>query len=565
MKRKLIDINVINEIEKKSINVAMKEINESCDILAKRLRLESLKVHCLNETEVTFVTPQDTYIHATYNLDNNNLLLDNIKELVVNEESERVANKKFITNMVEAILEDKKNLASEMFENYIHMPINKKVFKEGLGKNKKSNKINESSYNKPSEFDSVKMLFRKSKIEEFKAMSENIQEFLNFKKGNPLFNNVSLSHDNSNNVVSVKLPRLKLRNEGKILSFNWKTPSSEVTYQRSNAKKLVKENNFLRAINDLRRANAVSDVKEVETTLENIVGAWPSLVFLNQNELANMIKESLEASDSNNYDDQTCNFMAEGILRTAHNAYADSVNKVFKINGQEYTEDYNAYRKTCEKVLPGLDDQYNREFQSFVDAYKILDEVYNVISRNNGNKLAKAKISEGLEDLKLVISGDSELNYNVLEAGNNLIKSLTEASNIAMSSNTIGNYDKPHNSLNGDHPILAKKAKIEAFPSKYNGDYKGAVTSDGSKIGVDNSAKSAYTSAGKDIFPALNNPYVLKDVIPQVNDKDPNTTEGDSLATNQGSDTWPNLSNPYIPKNGMTLDQSFMHLHNSDK
>jgi len=104
----------------------MKEINESCDILAKRLRLESLKVHCLNETEVTFVTPQDTYIHATYNLDNNNLLLDNIKELVVNEESERVANKKFITNMVEAILEDKKNLASEMFENYIHMPINKK-------------------------------------------------------------------------------------------------------------------------------------------------------------------------------------------------------------------------------------------------------------------------------------------------------------------------------------------------------------------------------------------------------------------------------------------------------
>ena len=52
---------------------------------------------------------------------------------------------------------------------------------------------------------------------------------------------------------------------------------------KHDAKKLVKENNFLRAINDLRRANAVSDVKEVETTLENIVGAWPSLVFLNQN------------------------------------------------------------------------------------------------------------------------------------------------------------------------------------------------------------------------------------------------------------------------------------------
>jgi len=294
MKRKLIDIDVINAIENKSINVAMKEINESCDILAKKLKTESLKVHCLSESEVTFVTPQNTYIHATYTLDNNNLLLENIKELVVNEESEKIANKKFITNMVDAILEDKKELASEMFESYIHMPLSKKVFKEGFG-SKKSSKINEETTKKSSEFDSVKNLFRKSKIEEFKAISENIQEFLNFKKGNPLFSSVSSSHDENNNVVSVKLPRLKLRNEGKVLSFNWKTPSAEVTYQRSGAKKVVKENNFLRAMNDLRRANAISDMKEVELTLENIVGAWPTLVYLTQNELASMIKEALEA------------------------------------------------------------------------------------------------------------------------------------------------------------------------------------------------------------------------------------------------------------------------------
>ena len=564
MKRKLIDIDVINAIENKSINVAMKEINESCDILAKKLKTESLKVHCLSESEVTFVTPQNTYIHATYTLDNNNLLLENIKELVVNEESEKIANKKFITNMVDAILEDKKELASEMFESYIHMPLSKKVFKEGFG-SKKSSKINEETTKKSSEFDSVKNLFRKSKIEEFKAISENIQEFLNFKKGNPLFSSVSSSHDENNNVVSVKLPRLKLRNEGKVLSFNWKTPSAEVTYQRSGAKKVVKENNFLRAMNDLRRANAISDMKEVELTLENIVGAWPTLVYLTQNELASMIKEALEASDSSNYDDETCHFMAEGILRTAHHAYSDSVSKVFKISNQEISEDYETYRETCEKVFPVLDDQYNREFKSFVDTYKMLDEALNIVSKNNGSSIVKSKIAEALEELESVVSGTSELNYNALESGNNIIKSITEAFNLPMAANTIDSYGSPHTSLGGDHPVLAKKAKVDAFPSKYNGDYKGVVTSDGKKIGVDEEAKAAHTSGGKDIFPALSNPYVPKDVIPQVNDKDPNKVEGDSLATNQGNDTWPNLNNPYIPKNGMTLDQSLMHLHASDK
>lgn len=565
MKRKLIDINVINEIEKKSINVAMKEINESCDVLAKKLRTESLKVHCLNENEVTFITSENTYIHATYTMDNNNLLLENIKELVVNEESEKIANKNFIANMVDAILEDKKSIADNMFESYINMPISKKVFKEGNSKNAKGKKINEENSRKTSEFDSVKNLFRKSKIEEFKAISENIQEFLNFKKGNPLFNDVSMSHDSNNNVVSIKLPRLKLRNEGKILSFNWKTPSAEVTYQRAKAKGVIKETNFLRAMNDLRRANAISDMKEIELTLENIVGAWPTMVYLTQSELANMIKEALETSDSNNYDDETCHFMAEGILRTAHHAYYDSVSKIFQISNQEISEDYEAYRETCEKVFPALDEQYNREFQSFVDTYKMLDEALNIISKNNGNNVIKAKISEALEDLKIVISGNSALNYNALESGNNLIKSLTEAFNIPMAANSIDGYDKPHTSLGGEHPVLAKKAKVDAFPSKYNGDYRGVVTSDGNKIGVDDAAKSAYTSGGKDLFPSLNNPYVLKDTIPHVNDKDPNEIEGDNLATNQGSDTWPNLSNPYIPKNGMTLDNSLMHLHASDK
>ena len=565
MKRKLIDINVINELENKSINVAIKEINESCELLAKKLKVDSLNVHCMNESEVTFVTPQNSYIHATYTLDNNTLLLENIKELVVNEESEKAANKNFISNMLEAILEEKNNVANEMFENYINMPITKRIFKENLNPKRKLEKnINENKKNN-SEYSSVSNLFRKSKIEEFKAVSENVQEFLNYKKGNSLFSKVSTKYDENNNLVALKLPRLKIRNEGKILSFNWNTPSTEVTYQRSKAKGVVKENNFLRAMNDLRKANAISDVKEVELTLENIVGAWPSLVYLTQVELASMIKEALQESNSSNYDDNTCLFMAEGILMTAHNAYTESVEKVFKICGVEASEDFKSYQETCEKVFPVLDEQYQKEVQSFVDVYKMLDEALNIVAKNNGDKVVKAKISEALETLDSILSGNQKLDFNTLEESNEIVKSIAEAFNLPMTSNTMDVSDKAHTSLNGDNPILAKKAKVEAFPSKFNGDYKGVVASDGSKIGVDDSAKSAHTSGGKDIFPNLSNPYVPKDVIPHVNDKDPNTIEGDNLATNQGSDTWPNLNNPYIPKNGMTLDQSLAHLKASEK
>lgn len=195
----------------------------------------------------------------------------------------------------------------------------------------------------------------------------------------------------------------------------------------------------------------------------------------------------------------------------------------------------------------------------------MLDEALNIVAKNNGDKVVKAKISEALETLDSILSGNQKLDFNTLEESNEIIKSIAEAFNLPMTSNTMDVSDKAHTSLNGDNPILAKKAKVDAFPSKFNGDYKGVVASDGSKIGVDDSAKSAHTSGGKDIFPNLSNPYVPKDVIPHVNDKDPNTIEGDNLATNQGSDTWPNLNNPYIPKNGMTLDQSLAHLKASEK
>ena len=565
MKRKLIDIDVINGLEKRSINVALKEINEAAEIIAEKLKVESLTVHCINENEVTFVTPDSNFVHASYKVDNQNLLLENIKELIVNEESQRISSLQSLSSMLESIIDDKNENADSFFNSYIKLPLNKKVFRESI--RGKRNKIVETKQNeKINEFSEFSKNINKRKLVEWKAVCENIAELINYKKGSPLKNMVKINEDNENNIVSVKIPTLKIRNEGKILSFDWKVPSSEITYQRSKMKKVVKENIFSKAMNDLRHANAISDVALIEATLENIVSAWPSIVYFTKRELSGIVKECLNNSNAHNYDDSSCEFMADAILRTAHNIYEDRVAKVFKTAGLENSNDYEKFAEVSEIVYPKIDEDYRREITAFHDAFSSLVDAHKIASSLN-DKLVKARLENVLESVEEILNKERNIDFNVLVEANNILTSIVE-SNVPMAQKDWNVSDKVHTSVNGSNPYTDKLAKVDAFPSKYNGDWKSAApVSDGKSYSgnLDAEMSSAHTSGGKDIFPNLSNPYILKDVKPKINDDSPNVIDSDNLATNQGNDTWPNLSNPYLPKNGMTLDQSFKHLNDSEK
>ena len=566
MKRKLIDIDVISGLENRSINVALKEINEAAEILAEKLAVDSLTVHCINENEVTFVTPDSNFVHASYKVDNQNLLLENIKELVVNEESQRKSSLKNLAEMLESIIEDKSDSANEHFNSYINLPLNKKIFRESVKNTKNKIVENKTQEEKVNEFSEFSKIINKRKINEWRAVSENISELLNYKKGSPLKSMVKVTSDEDNNVTSVNLPVLKIRNEGKILSFNWKVPSSDVTYQRSKMKKMVKEGIFAKAMNDLRYANAISDANLIETTLENIVGAWPNVVYFTKKELTSAIKESLDSISAHNYDDNTCDFMADAILRTAHTIYEDRVSKVFKAAGLEVSNDYNKFVEVSEAIYPKMDEDYRRELTAFHDAFSSLHEAYQ-IAANANNKLVKARIENILESIENILNKNQNIDFTVLEEANYVLNSIVE-SNIPMAEKDWKVSDNAHTSINGENPYTNKLAKVDAFPAKYNGDWKSAApVSDGKSYSgnLDKEMSDAHTQGGKDIFPNLSNPYILKDEKPQIHDDSPNVVDSDNLATNQGSDTWPNLSNPYLPKNGMTLDQSFKHLKDSEK
>src|SRR5690606_36945407 len=136
---------------------------------------------------------------------------------------------------------------------------------------------------------------------------------------------------------------------------------------------------------DLKRYNAISDDASLEETLEAIVSRWPNVLYLTQNELAEQIKLSLETANAKNYDDQMCEFMAEGILRVAHHAYTDRVRKISNLAGvggdltsecQECEDAYLEFKQVVDQFYSNLDESENSELRVFSDLFNALHEVY---------------------------------------------------------------------------------------------------------------------------------------------------------------------------------------------
>src|SRR3954466_10004925 len=68
MKRRLIDFDVYRKIHDESLSSAEAELVQAEDVLAKALGLDGLALHCYSESDVTYSTPDQTLIHANYDL-----------------------------------------------------------------------------------------------------------------------------------------------------------------------------------------------------------------------------------------------------------------------------------------------------------------------------------------------------------------------------------------------------------------------------------------------------------------------------------------------------------------
>lgn len=583
MKRKLIHQEVFDELKNKSLTNAQYELSEAQDIIANALGLDSVVVESFGAEDVMFEGSDGTYIRANYSLTNKQIKLENIEQLVIDEQSVKAKGREALGKIVEALLDNNKKLADELFENYTNSPAGKSVLTEEkklrvvpIRKNGKTVGYKKARWNvtpkhpesssktlarvkakkvnakKRSQSQKNFLKMRRERIKktigEWTNLVENVMNYISIREYGPVLRETTVGHDEKGNVVSLTLPTKELRNEAKLLSFNWKTLNTDVIVKRSGAKKLNEDANFCKAIANLKRQNALSDNQALEESLENVATQFPSVLYLTQPEMADLVRVALETYGSTNYDDDTCDFLAEGILRTAHNAYSDRVEKLIKLSGDTVTESgvekaidkYAAFQTLATKYFNKLDETSKLEMQVFVDLYEAIRQVHEIALKDNNKVVANEAVAH-LNELASVVQMEVETDLALAEAAAAWLWELVET-NLETSDWNVN--DNPHISINGDHPEMSRKAKQGYTPSNdFDGYSDGAPVSDGKHVGSgDEMRNNSWGNLGGDEV----NPYIPKaGDFKMVGGDD---SDSDQLASSGGSDTWPSLSNPYAPK-----------------
>ncbi len=604
MKRKLINFEVFDKLHEGSLITTEKELIEAEDTVATILGKDCLRLHAFTESDVTYETLDKSYVHAAYQRNKNSLVFEGIEELVIDESSAKEKAKSMLVQVVDNILENSKDKADKLFAQYLDLPTIRRQFMEGAeqiwvkkkgtgtkhrGKQpdwvvKKRTLAKKNSQNKMTSFEkaqdankrkeihqrfgkgNVEVHMRKpgsktkmnsvkpKKMREWYNLTENVFNYLDYQEFGPILRESEINHDERGNVVAFRIPTTDLRNENKLLTFNWKTLNTEVQVLRSKVKKVHEDSSFCHAMSDLRQANAISDTSHFETVLEAIVAQWPSLLCLTQEELAEQIAFALDAAGIDQHDESVCNFFAEGILRKAMEAYEERVARIVRLSGNnpldKAKEDvYEDFQRIAAGFYSTLDENKYVEMQVFVDLYNTLAEIHKA-AQTEGNEVLKTEAEEYLVELRAIVEQDTEPNTDLAGEVASWLHDLVET-NIDGNSWTVSN--KPHDTINGDHPQMAKNAGKGYTPSSdFSGNWgDNAPVSDGKSyrngLADEMRHRSWGNIGGEDTYPSLKNPNTKKP-FGDYKMKEPNATNsGESdWSRYQLGDTWPALQNPNV-------------------
>lgn len=576
MKRKLISQEIIDNILNKSSYIAEKELKEASNVVAKALGLDNVSLYSFNESNVVYKNyDNDSYIFANYEIKNEDVLLENIEELVVDKKTVKAKAHSILGEMIDAICDDNKEAADQLFKDYLAMFEWKKSDSFESFKKKKKSTEDKERLTPPSKKkaeketkESKKSKFlamigaakanKDKKNETFIVLAKNVLEYIDFINNGPTYESVSTMVDEKHNIISVSMPNSKKRNVNKALHLGYKNIGNGLRNHRENALNVVANQNFCKAIAELREKHVLSEAKEFEEVIEKIVKAWPNALYVTQNELSNMIGEALINIGYKNYDDETCAFLAEAILRNSFETYTDRVNKILSFAktqvNPESQDAYADFQETVEVLYEKLDEQFTIEKKVFSDLYEAFLDVYKTADKRNNEGL-KVETSKYLQELQDVLQDQIRPDLELAKDAAEFLLSYVETN---LNSEPWSVSNTPHITLSGDHPAMAEKAKKGYSPAA---DFSGEWGAPAPQIGADDmnyksgkyaketSDKSWMQEGGNEVFPHLSNPYMPKGgEFTMKGDKGVDKDTSNSYATYKSSDTWPNLQNPYQPK-----------------
>jgi hypothetical protein len=598
MRRKLIKQDAFDRIISESVTTAERELVEVEPILARAMGKDFLSLKSFTESTCLYETHQGTYVHAGYEFKNGQITFNNVEELVIDESSQIEKRKAILSDMIDAVLVDDAAKANGLFEGYLGMVrwneskenkkelpafLKKKGKKDEDGedeekdlppfmkkKDKKEDKLpaflkkgKDKKDSKKHDEEKKNHLFKKAKkagkdIAEAYMTSQNVLDYVEFMKIGPTLAEAATKVDEQGNLTDIRIPSRALRNEAKLQRFDWKVLNAKAMDCRKKIPYFCESQDFCKAIVQLKRQNAFSDAQGLEEALDHIVKNFPEILYATQSEVAQIVAEALNIANITNFDDETCEFMAEGILRKAHSAYTERVAQLLHLASapkmQEGTDAYAHFQSVVEGFFPALDEKFGLERKVFADLYESIDAVYAKANRR-GDNATKNEAASYLNDLAAVLNEQVKPELALAEDAAEFLANIIETnleSGVWVVSNT------PHMTVNGDHPDMAKKAAHGYSPSKdFSGNYGDplpAIGSDdmkykGGKHAKDMRHKGWGQEGGNEVFPSLTNPYIPKPFGDYTMKGEMGVDKSNSgLSLDSSSDTWPNLKNPYLPK-----------------
>jgi hypothetical protein len=530
MKKKLVQYNEFKEMESNSLTTAQRELVAAEDVLSNVLET-SVSLYCFSENDVIYETINGDYVRAQYEIEDGKINLENLENLVIDENSLKEESQSILSAMVDSLLEGNEEKAKSQFDSYISSPTISKVFEEaatmtvskGLGKvsklkgkkqsrhavmkRAKARKLNTKwKESHPGLAKQIKTLagrlskklghlktgkgghqrrvytrynLTKKKMVEWVDLCHNVLEYVDFHNYGPVLHETQVSYNDDGSTAAVSIPTTHKRNESKWAQSSWKALNGTMKALRTEAKDLNDDEDFCKALADLKRSNAMSDNDALEETLEGIVTKWPSVLYLTQDELAQKISGALESVGSTNFDDHTCVFMSEGILRSAHNAYSDRVDRIEKLSGsennaEESEDSYVDFQETIKEFYPTLDEDIHNNLNVFEAVYQAIGDVYRQAEGSRDDALKEGAL-EHLELLANVLNQDIQPDLNIAESASEWLYILIEAN-----LDNVDFYAKPHvsggvmgDSGDGDHPAVSDAADKAYSPAKdFAGDDK---------------------------------------------------------------------------------------------
>lgn len=561
MRRKLITQDAFDRIISESVTTAKRELVEAEAILARAMAKSHLRLKSFTESTVLYETTNGSYVHAGYEIKNGQITFNNVEELVINEDSQREKRKAMLSEMIDAVIVDNTAKAKDLFDGYIGMvrwteakseEKSEKGFPFGKKKGEKHDEGKKSN------------LFKKAKkagsdLAEAYVTSQNVLDYVDFMNVGPTLAEATKKFDDKGNLTDIRIATLRERNESRLQRFDWKTLNSRVADSRKKIPYFAENQEFCKAIVNLKRQNSFSDAAGLDEALNVVVKNWPEVLYATHAELSQVIGEALTTSGVTNFDDNTCEFMAEGVLRTAHAAYSEKVSQILHLASapkmQEGADAFGFFQNVAEQFFPALDEKFGLERKVFSDLYDSLGAVYKKADRQGDNAL-KSEAASYLNELAAVLNNQARAELDLAHEAAEFLSNIIET-NLDMGKWVVSN--SPHLTVNGDHPDMAKKAGHGYTPSK---DFSGNWGDEAPAIGQDNhnykNGKNAKTmrnkswgqeGASSDVFPGLKNPYVPKPFGDYTMKHDKGVDKANSDHSLWSSDdTWPNLKNPYVPK-----------------